>query len=172
MAKTILSNDRLQALRDRMNASKAEFVGTLDELRSKLQSMPNVDINAAVWNKDDEAVIPSGDELAARTAFVPVGNSTAPAIMCDNGKLLYLGTLKKKVPEYGDDIRPTGKIMHSNTDLFKAVDALGTYDCIDLIAGKKLKVVGVIPVTTARYDKNRQPFAIRKTNIPEFEIVG
>ena len=170
MAKEIVS-DALVALRARMAAQKAKFFNSIEAAHAALQSIPNVDVNSSIWNVGDQTTLPEGDALAENLTVTEFNGTSVPAIMCDNGKLLYLSSLKKKVPEYGQDLQPTGKIFHSGTKLFAAVDKLGTADCLDLIAGKTIKVTGMQHCTGARYGKDRTPISVRNVNIPEFELV-
>lgn len=88
-------------------------------------------------------------------------------------KALYFSALDRAIPEYGEDLQPTGNIVYAKTD-----DVHDVYDVIsgcatekevyDAIKGKNLEIADVNTVVGARYNNAGQITGTRTRQIPVF----
>lgn len=154
---------------------------------SDLNSAPVNNVNASVWNKGDIIDCSQIDDEDLRkqefagstnpTFLVLVEVKTATGV--DTAKKLYFSTLTRQIPEYrqnGDSVEPIGTAKSAGDfaagqEVFNAMTGAATIgDQFALLKSyKKLEVVDVIEVPTARYQNGVQLNRLRTAKLPIFK---
>ena len=173
-----LSGDVKKVVENAIKRAKALGASVLTdyaEIQKKLETKANIDLSAVSLKVDDVLTIPSQENFAKQFFIGKIKNTTAevPTIITDEGKNLCLSTLVKSIHPTDDQgkLIADAEAVHSDTKLYQDLQKCATQsDIVDMIVGKKLKVVKVVSVFGPRFGKDDKGNAVivgnRKTNVP------
>lgn len=152
-----------------------------------------IDLGAVANGNFDEAILTAGSTYQFPTAQEAIDNNLLFSQKVGTGKAygvivlgvdgpdaglakkFYFTSGRKRVRQYGDDLRPTALAPVQGTmQLNKDIANAPTMGAIwDLLAGKKVKVEDApnSPVTTAAYT-NRQITGLRETHVYNMSFVA
>lgn len=170
-AKTSAVSAVAQLVFDRQ--SKMDGAVTGNEAIEKLKTMTNNDPSESTWEVGDKFSVPTNykDLLVLREyqkqPFAGIAVETEAGI----GRFLIISSLRRNATEYGEDLQPTGRRVHSEDDLYTEVMKCATqFDILELIAGMTLEVTKVERVRIA--DRvNNQVVGTRMQSVVTFTEV-
>ncbi len=171
-------NSACDALYKRQTAGTHQPADIYDQM-NKL-SVVDVSVNNLV--EGEEIKFPALPELKKKLYFNYLGETPYTACVAVNtdgkAKVVYFNTLHRSVSMYDPATKePLNKRISagdcsdtSGKAFYDAIMACPTDQAIaDFIAGKTIKVVKLVPVTTARY-RDREVIGVRTTNLPLFSV--
>ena len=160
----------------RATALGASVLTDYEEIQKKLETKANIDLSAVSLKADDVLTIPSQENFASQFFIGKIKNNPTaevPTIITDEGKNLCLSTLVKSIHPTDDKgkLIADDEAVHSDTKLYNDLQKCATQsDIVDVIMGKKLKVVKVVSVFGPRFGKdangNTAIVGNRKTSVP------
>lgn len=153
---------------------KNHGAGVLKALGERTKSDPS----SAQFNEGDELLV--GEDVANLFSQTFNGRETCGVTaVCKSAagamgaKALYFSALDRNIPEYGEDLQPTGEIVSARTeevhDVYDIISGCATeLEAYNAIKGKTLKVAAVNTVIGARYNSAGQVTGTRTRKIPVF----
>lgn len=175
---TAAENNACDALYKRQTAGTRQPADIYDQM-SKLSV---VDVSVNNLTEGEEIKFPPLEELKKKLYFNYLGENSYTACVAVNGegkaKVVYFNTLHRSVSMYDPTTKePLNKRISagdcsdtSGKEFYDKIMSCPTdKDICDYIAGKTIKVVKLVPVTTARY-RDREVIGTRTTNLPLFSV--
>ena len=148
-------------------------------LEADLASRTKSDPSGAQFQKGDILYVPEDGKNLFKNNF---GREPSYGVVCPaesagiaTSKNLFFSALDRNVPEYKGDLTPSGIIKHAYTEKYHDVYDTITKCATDgevwsAIKGKILYVVDLVPVKSARWNRDGQITGTRDRNIPVFSF--
>lgn len=155
-AKTTAISEVAQLVYDRQ--SKMDGALTGNDAVEKLKTLTNNDPSESTWEVGDKFTVPQDykDLLVMREYQGQPFGGVAVETEAGQGRFLIISSLRRNATEYGEDLQPTGRRVHSEDDLYTEVMKCATqFDILELIAGMTLEVTKVERVRIAERRDNQ-----------------